>query len=66
MTDTHTDCRDSIGVTVGILDAIMVLCGLLIDRDLSDPAIKEALKDLKGNSGFKFLIEILDKEIENE
>ena len=62
MTDTHTDCRDSIGVTVGILDAIMVLCRLLKGRDLSNLETKEALKDLKNDEDFKFLIKMIGGE----
>ncbi len=62
MADTHTDCRNPIGVTVGILDAIIVLCRLLKGRDLSNLETKEALKDLKSDEDFKFLVQMIGGE----
>lgn len=59
--NTSTDCRSPDGVTVGIIDSIIVLCRLLIGRDLSAFEIVEALKDLEADEDFNFLLQELDK-----
>ena len=46
MAETHTDCRSEEGITVGLVDAIISICRILAQRDLSLPAVKEALIDL--------------------
>ncbi len=49
MNYTSTDCRTTEGVTVGIIDSIITLCRLLVERDLTTPAAKEALRDLRSD-----------------
>jgi len=44
---TTTDCRGETGITVGLVDAIITMSRLLMQRDLSAPEIQEALKDLR-------------------
>lgn len=46
MAHSHTDCRDEIGVTVALIDAIIVQCRMLRGRDLSSQEVREALVDL--------------------
>jgi hypothetical protein len=43
---TSTDCRDEQGVTVGLVDALISIARVLVQRDLQDPVVQEALKDL--------------------
>ena len=45
MTD-NTDCRNEAGVTVGLIDSLIVIARVLVRRDLDDPGVIEALKDL--------------------
>lgn len=46
MTDVRTDCRSEVGVTVGLVDALISVCRVLAARDTSSPEVAEALKDL--------------------
>jgi hypothetical protein len=41
------DCRSEVGITIGLLDTIMVAASVLHGRDLRDPQVQEALKDLR-------------------
>lgn len=41
-----TNCRDEEGVTVGLVDALISIGRILAQRDLDQPAVREALKDL--------------------
>lgn len=41
-----TDCRSEDGITVGLIDALISIARVLAPRDLQDPAVQEALKDL--------------------
>ena len=40
------DCRSQEGVTVGLIDGIIAVARFLRGRDLSHPAVREALADL--------------------
>lgn len=44
--DISTNCRDEEGVTVGLVDALISIGRILANRDLNQPAVREALKDL--------------------
>lgn len=44
-----TDCRSDDGVTVGLIDGIISSARVLAKRDLSPPAVAEALKDLRAD-----------------
>lgn len=41
-----TDCRSETGITVGLLDGIIAVARVAACRDLTAPAVREALKDL--------------------
>lgn len=45
MAETTTDCRSEEGITVGLIDAIISVARVVSKRDLSPPAVKEALRD---------------------
>jgi hypothetical protein len=53
MNETITDCRSETGKTVGLIDAMITLGQLLVERDLSAPEVQEALKDLRQNESLK-------------
>jgi hypothetical protein len=40
------DCRSPEGVTIGLIDAILSVARIAAKRDLKNPAVQEALKDL--------------------
>lgn len=56
MTETSTDCRTEEGVTVGLVDAVISLARVLRGRDLADPAVVEALRDLASDEDVEWLI----------
>ncbi len=53
---TYTNCRSEIGVTVGIIDAIITLCRLLHERDMSGDEVAQALQDLGHDENFAGLL----------
>ena len=53
---TYTDCRSEIGITVGIIDAIITLCRLLSGRDMSGDEVDQALQDLRHDENFTNLL----------
>ncbi len=53
---THTDCRSEVGITVGIIDAIITLCRLLCGRDMSGDEVAQALQDLRHDEDFAGLL----------
>lgn len=55
--DGVIDCRSPEGITVGLIDAIIAAAHALQGRDLSSPAVQEALKDLAGDKELRFLLE---------
>lgn len=46
---TKTDCRSEDGITVGLIDGIIAAARVLSKRDLSSPAVVEALKDIRAD-----------------
>lgn len=56
MADTHTDCRDEVGITVGLIDGVISIMRILVTRDLSDPEVKEALQDLRDDEDFAIFV----------
>jgi hypothetical protein len=56
MNETSTDCRDEIGITVGLVDAIITLLRVLAQRDLSPPEVQEALADLRQDEDLQTVI----------
>lgn len=61
MSTCNSDCRDINGITIGLIDTIINSCRLLRNRDLSNSNIIEALKDLKNDEDFKYLIDVINK-----
>jgi hypothetical protein len=43
--ETSTDCRDDTGITVGLIDGLIAIVRVLVQRDLTAPEVVEALKD---------------------
>lgn len=46
--DTRAESTD--GVTVGLIDAVITICGVLSGRDRTSPTVREALKSLAMNA----------------
>lgn len=44
---TCTDCRTEEGVTVGLIDSLIIVARVLRGRDLSPLLVREALADLR-------------------
>ena len=53
---TYTDCRSEVGITVGVIDAIITLCRLLSGRDTSGDEVAQALQDLRHDGDFAGLL----------
>jgi len=43
--ETTTDCRSEEGITVGLIDGMMAIARVLVKRNLSGKATREALRD---------------------
>lgn len=61
MTTSHTDCRSEIGITVGLVDAIISVLRVLSPRDLTEKEVIEALTDLKDDLDFQTILEAMKK-----
>lgn len=56
MADTATDCRSEVGVTVGLVDSLISISRVLVQRDLTDPAVVEALADLRDDEDLQAIL----------
>jgi hypothetical protein len=60
MSDTSTDCRDEVGITVGLIDAIISISRILAprikDMKKTHAAIEESLADLRGDEDLNFIV----------
>lgn len=56
MTESHTDCRSEMGVTVGLIDGLIAISRVLAKRDLSAPEVNEALEDLRHDEDVSLLL----------
>ncbi len=57
--DVVVDCASDDGVTIGLIDAIMSISQVLVDRldeDLDTESVREALKDLRSNPKVLFIV----------
>lgn len=54
--DHSTDCRTEAGTTVGLIDAIITAARVLAARNLDDPAVTPALRDLRADPDVRRLI----------
>lgn len=52
-----SDCRTQDGITIGLIDGMIATCRILRDRDFSSYDVKEALKDLAGDSDLEYILE---------
>lgn len=56
MATTTTDCRSDVGVTVGLVDALISIARVLARRDLAVPDVAEALADLRDDEDMRAII----------
>jgi len=49
------DCRGEAGITVGLIDGIISMARILVRRDLSNPHVVEALKDMASDEDIRLL-----------
>lgn len=49
MADCTTDCRNEVGVTVGLIDSLISIARVLAQRDLTPAEAQEALADLRAD-----------------
>lgn len=54
------DCRSEAGITSGLVDSLISISRILAHRDLNDPEVIEALKDLKGDEDIHAVMTALD------
>ena len=54
----RTDCRDEVGITVSLIDAIIAQCRILRNRDLSAQPVQEAIKDLKADEDLRHILSL--------
>lgn len=63
MTET-VDCRSPDGITIGLIDGIIATARILRERDLSTPAVFEALQDLADDEDVAWLLGCADRQLE--
>jgi len=51
-----SDCRDENGITIGLIDSIISVARILRGRDLDNPEVQEAMKDLKADEDVTFIL----------
>lgn len=56
MNDQPIDCRSEEGITVGLVDALISIGRILAHRDLTHPAVTEALKDFADDEDMMTII----------
>lgn len=56
MATTTTDCRSDVGVTVGLVDALISIARVLARRDLDVPDVAEALADLRDDEDMRAIL----------
>lgn len=56
MATTTTDCRSDVGVTVGLVDALISIARVLARRDLAVPDVAEALADLRDDEDIRAIL----------
>lgn len=53
-----TECRTETGLTVTLIDGIMGMARIVVDRDISPSEVQEALLDLRDDESMKRLMDI--------
>lgn len=54
--NTSTDCREETGITVGLIDSLIYISRILAKRELIEPAILEALADLRSDGDLRSIL----------
>ena len=58
--NSNTDCREEIGITVGLIDSLIDIARVLKPRLTNkNKNIKDALKDLRSDEDIKFILNYL-------
>jgi hypothetical protein len=52
----NTDCRTEEGITIGLIDSIIIISRILAKRKLNTPQIQEALKDLGSDEDLESIL----------
>jgi hypothetical protein len=55
--DPAIDCRSPAGVTVGLIDGIIAAARVVRSRDLTHPAVIEALRDIADDEDVRSLLD---------
>jgi len=50
------DCRSEVGITVGLIDAIISCARVIARRDLTAPAVVKALKDIRSDEDVRMIL----------
>lgn len=53
--EIDTNCREEIGITVGMIDGLIAQIRVLRDRDIDNEEVREVLKDLGDDEDFAWL-----------
>ena len=56
------ECNSEAGITVGLIDSLICISRVIVDRDLSSPEVQEAIKDLRATDAMKQVMNIGDLE----
>lgn len=54
----ETECNSETGITIGLIDSLMTIAHVLVDRDRSSMEAHEAMKDLMACDDMKRLMDI--------
>lgn len=50
------DCRSPEGLVVSLIDTLILISRFIKENDLDSKAVTEALRDLKGDEGFSYVL----------
>lgn len=56
MSSIETDCRTEVGITVGLIDALISICRVLAKRDLSSHEVLQSLVDFGSDEDFQRIV----------
>ena len=59
--EINTNCREEIGITVGMIDGLIAQIRVLRDRDMNNEEVQEVLKDLGDDEDFQWLCDEVHK-----
>lgn len=59
----NTDCREEVGITVGLIDSLISTCRVLRDRlTTNSDEVIGALQDLYDDEDLKYILNFLDED----